>query len=297
MTRLVFVLLFAFARLAGAQSPPEVVRDCPTCPEMVRIEAGSFMMGIPEAESRKWKVADDSARPVHQVTFAHAFLLGRYDVTRGAFAAFVTATNYRMEENCWRPTPTDRQGSWHAPGFSQTDDDPVVCVNARDAESYIAWLRETTGKPYRLPTEAEWEYAARAGTATAFYWGETRDFCRYANIADRNYWNATGRRTPRPACTDGYAFTSPVASYPANPWGLFDMAGNVSQWTADCYVRGYAGAPADGAAPVTGEATCERVVRGGSWGSLPEFARTGARYSFRPEFRSDDIGFRVARDD
>ena len=298
MIRHVLLLLVAVAigQTACTQPAPEIVRDCPTCPEMVRISAGSFTMGSSEAESTRFEVNGGNTLPQHRVTFARDFWFGRNPVTREEFAAFVSATNYRSKEDCVRFALVSKAGSWRAPGFRQTTRDPVVCVNVDDAEAYTDWLSQKTGKTYRLPSEAEWEYAARAGTTTAFYWGDSAtDICRYANIGDQALKKAYGKTFRAVACDDGYAFTAPVGSFPSNPWGLHDMAGNVWQWTADCYVRDYSGAPTDGSAWKIGPADCRPVVRGGSWNFEPLYARAGVRASLGGADRNPLSGFRLAR--
>lgn len=297
MVRLVLLLVLALAasQTARAQSVPEIVRDCPTCPEMVRIKAGAFTMGIPEAESAQFKIKDDDALPQHRVTFARDFWLGRYPVTREEFAEFVSATNYQAKADCFTLND-NKTASWRAHGFRQTERDPVVCVNVDDAEAYADWLSKKTGKTYRLPSEAEWEYAARAGTTTAFYWGDSAaDICRHANIGDQALKKVQDMVSWAVACDDGYAFTAPVGSFPANPWGLHDMAGNAWQWTADCYVENYSGAPRDVSAWKVGAADCRRVVRGGSWGVEPQLARAGNRVFNGRAVRNVNSGFRLAR--
>ena len=174
----------------------------------------------------------------------------------------------------------------------------MVCVNVDDAEAYTDWLSKKTGKSYRLPSEAEWEYAARAGTTTEFYWGDSKaDFCRHANIADLSLKTAWDDKIWTVACDDRYAFTAPVGSFPANRWGLYDMAGNAWQLTADCYLQDYSGAPRDGSAWKTGATNCRHVTRGGSWVEISDYARAGNRgYSPRAN-RSYHVGFRLARTD
>jgi formylglycine-generating enzyme required for sulfatase activity len=190
--------------------------------------------------------------------------------------------------------------SWRDPGFPQTDRDPVVNVSATDATAYAAWLSRKTGKAYRLPSEAEWEYAARAGATTARFWGDDRDrtaACGYANVADetlRENFFAQPDRDRFFACDDSYAATSPVGKFHRNGFGLYDMLGNVWQWTADCYSNGYSGAPSDGSAWTTGD--CDRrVLRGGSWAAIPRFLRAGTRSRIGTDKRGNDAGFRLAR--
>jgi formylglycine-generating enzyme required for sulfatase activity len=250
-------------------SPAASLKECNDCPEMVLIPAGSFQMGVPLAESKREREDDADARPVHPVRIGQPFYLGKYHVTRGQYAAFAKATGRPIE----------------APDFDQTDDHPAVNVTWNDAQAYVAWLSRATGKPYRLPTEAEWEYAARAGTTTEHYWGDSAaQLCQYANGDD-----ATTK------CDDGYPNTSPVGHFRANPFGLYDMAGNAWQWVQDCYAdSGYRGAPSDGSARET-RACPSRVVRGGSFGNGPAGLRGGNRGGFDPAARDSGNGFRVAR--
>ncbi len=237
------------------------------------------------------------------MTIASPFWLGRNAVTRDEFAAFVAATNHRTGDSChvpgadgtWRDVPGR---TWRAPGFAQTGRHPVACVFWDDAMAYVAWLSKTTGKTYHLPSEAEWEYAARAGTRTARFWGDGRnEACRFANVADQTGAATLGwNKAAVFQCTDGHAYTSAVGSFEANPWGLHDMLDNVFQWTADCWNGNYLGAPADGRARTTGNCA-ERVTRGGSWDTLPRIVRAANRGGGSTAIRNGKRGFRVARTD
>jgi formylglycine-generating enzyme required for sulfatase activity len=265
-----------------------VMRDGPDYPEMVLIPGGTFTMGVPESESKREGrgANDDVARPLHSVTI-ESFWLGRYLVTRSEYAAFVSDRRY-----------TEGGDSWRNPGFVQTERDPVVYVSAGDSEAYASWLAAKTGKPYRLPSEAEWEYAARAGTTTARFWGnDTSQACRFANVADetlRKKNSAAADRSRYFDCNDGYAMTSPVGSFQPNGFKLYDMLGNVWQWTADCYSANYDGAPTNGARATTGDCS-RRVLRGGAWINYPWLVRAGYRFNGDQRYRGDLAGFRVAR--
>jgi formylglycine-generating enzyme required for sulfatase activity len=190
-----------------------------------------------------------------------------------------------------------QNASYTSPGFDQTDRDPVVCVTWEDAQSYVRWLSERTGYAYRLPTDAEWEYAARARTRTARWWGDRADdACANANVADRAAarvfnWAQTADQIHR--CTDGYVNTSPVGTFRANPFGLHDMLGNAWQWVEDCFQRAE-GRPADERA-VSRSACGISVIRGGSWQDPPRMVRSGWRRWAENGVRSGAIGFRVAR--
>ena len=280
------------ARRKRAQGPGMTLQDCPECPEMVVVPSGRFQMGSPSSD--KGRLDDEG--PVHEVTIARPFAVGVNEVTRGEFARFVSATGRSMGNACW----TYESGEWKArsgrhwrdPGFSQTDEHPVVCVRWNDAQAYVRWLSGETGEAYRLPSEAEWEYVARAGTRTAWYWGESESGqCRYANGADEASGDLGGGKV---RCNDGHARTSPVGSYEANGYGLHDVLGNVWEWVQDCWNGSYAGAPRDGSAWTSGECG-RRVLRGGSWHVNPRNLRSADRGRYWSGNRVSLIGFRVAR--
>ena len=181
--------------------------------------------------------------------------------------------------------------NWRNVAFPQTVRHPAVCISWNDAIAYVEWLSRHAGERYRLPSAAEWEYAARGGTNTPWYWGSsTEPQCRNANGADRSTdfpW--------RIDCSDGYAKTSLVGSFQPNAFGLHDMLGNAWEWVQDCYTLSYVGAPSDGSA--WEEDDCAgRVLRGASWASTPKYLRAAHRGGEWPSFRSDYTGFRVARD-
>lgn len=315
----VAVPLIATALLAGgAQAQPaerspkagDAFRDCVDCPQMVVIPAGHFEMGAPNAEPG----TSAMEQPVHQVTI-ESFAAGRFDVTRGEWKRFVRATRRPTRAGCaftGRPGPfVDKKGSWRSLGFPQTDRHPVVCVTWQDANDYAAWLSKRTGHHYRLLTEAEWEYAARAGTSTIFPWGNTVD----RSLA--NYGPDKGYGKGMTSGPDRWLYTSPVGAFPPNRFGLYDMTGNVLQFVEDCLSGSYAGAPSDGSAANTdkplvmtgdvaelsGMPSCEfRMARGGDWGDPPELIRPAFR-NFAPvppiklaEFATGGLGFRLARD-
>ena len=229
------------------------------------IPAGSFQMGAAPGENARYQVPTTEAgrdEPQHQVTIAKPFALGKFDVTRSEFGAFAAATGFRPRPGCqavvgnnWMPQP---QASWEEPGYPQTDNDPVVCMNELEIGAYLRWLRQQTGKDYRLPSEAEWEYAERGGAATAFYWGDDpKDACAYENVGDQDYGAKYNFKGAIP-CRDGHADLAPVGSFKPNPFGLYDMAGNIFVLTADCWNENYDGAPTDGSAWMTGD--CSRHV-------------------------------------
>jgi formylglycine-generating enzyme required for sulfatase activity len=297
----------AAPRAAGA-----VFRDCRACPEMVVLPAGSFTMGS-SAEEKSWaashggnmaSVADEA--PQHQVSVA-SFALGKYDVTRGEYGAFARETGYPAGDGCghgraifkWEKDP---KLSWQNPGHAQTDRDPVVCVSWQDARAYIAWLNHKAhrgGAVYRLPSEAEWEYAARAGTTTKFYWGDDD-----AAAPVHAWFNANSgcKKVDGLFCDQGRMH--PVGLKPPNAFGLYDMSGNVWQWTEDCYDNSYAGIPVDGRPNEAasrdpkakdGRGNCLRVDRGSSWMFPAWLLRPATRERNPAEYRNDIMGFRLAR--
>jgi formylglycine-generating enzyme required for sulfatase activity/class 3 adenylate cyclase len=286
---------------AAVHPTPKIFRDCPNCPEMVVIPAGSFQMGAAPGENTRYQVpTTESGRdePQHQVTLAHPFALGEFDVTRAEFAEFAKATGSRSRPGCqtvvgnnWMPQP---QASWEEPGYPQSDRDPAVCMNEIEIGAYLRWLREKTGKDYRLPSEAEWEYAERGGTTTAFYWGDDpKDACTYENVGDESYGAKYGI-SAFIACKDGFADVAPVGSFKPNPFGLYDMAGNVFVLTADCWNENYNGAPTDGSAWMTGDCT-RHVARKASFGNRhPWIFRSANRESEGGGVRRNRFGFRVA---
>ena len=178
----------------------------------------------------------------------------------------------------------ERSGkNWRNPGFKQSAKEPVVCLSWNDTQRYIKWLSEKTGERYRLPSEAEWEYAARAGSETKYFFGNsTSDLCRSANGAAAE----TDFSWRNKDCRDGYKRTAPAASFTANAFGLYDMHGNVREWTQDCWNDSYKGAPSDGSAWLSGECG-RRVLRGGSWLSNPTFLRSANRYRFTTDNRNN----------
>ncbi len=298
------------ARVPPSPAPtkPGVIKgDAPDLPEMVLVPPGNYLRGVPTAESQREGTNDDNARPVRWVTIQQPFWMGQYPVTWGEFAAFIDSTGHKMPNEAWTYEP-DAKGAWsyqkrdnrnwRNPGFKQTERDPVVCVSHDDALAYIAWLNQRTGGGYRLPSEAEWEYAARAGTETARYWGDGMEQAHlYANLADqslRNHMGPAGDGRSFIDGDDGYVFTSPVGSFKANGFGLHDVLGNVWEWCADAWHSSYEGAPTDGSAWAA-DGTAARVVRGGSWYGYAGYGRAADRGGYGPAFRFGFLGFRCAR--
>jgi formylglycine-generating enzyme required for sulfatase activity len=283
-----------------ALKPKQSFSECADCPEMVAVPAGFFMMGSPKGD----RFSDSDESPQHEVTIGKALAVARLHVTVDQFGAFVRATRHEASSKCivfedgrW----TQRANrSWRDPGFAQEGSHPVVCVSADDARAYADWLAKSTGKPYRLLSEAEWEYAARArvlsGDYPRFWFGEDENaLCQNGNGADLKAQESAALFKGRAivACNDGYANTSPAGHYKPNAFSLHDMAGNAWQWTADCWHGSYNGAPADGSAWTTACMYDSHVVRGGSWDDEPRKLRAAAR-AYYPNSYSR-IGFRVAR--
>lgn len=311
-------LLLTLAALAcagtasrGARHAGQEFDDCggaAWCPRMVVIPTGTFTMGTPADEPGY----DPIEGPQHEVA-VRQFAAAKFPVTRRQWAAFVAATRRPTHVGCsWTgrsENGLDTLGSWQSLGFEQTDDDPVVCVSWQDAEDYLRWVTRRTGHEYRLLTESEWEYAARAGEAGSYPWGAAADHA-YANYGSDECCG--GRADGR----DRWLYTSPVGSFPANAFGLFDMHGNVLEWVQDCLAPSYAGLPADGSAyqidtvlhltgdlsSLNGSRSCaHHMLRGGDWADPPVLIRSGFR-SFAPppgeplgEYRSGGAGLRVAR--
>lgn len=230
-------------------------QDCDRCPKMIRLPAGSFDMGSVNS--------DKTERPVHKVTIAYGFAISRFEVTVGQWLACTAAGACSYEPEA---------GS--APNLT-----PVRNVSWDDAQEFVAWLGKVTGKPYRLPSEAEWEYAARAGTASAYWWGDSLGIGR-ANCKDcGGPWNKR-----RPAT---------IASYPANPFGIYDLNGGVAEWTNDCWHNDHVGAPADGSSRTKRDCQ-KRVLRGGSWRDDGIYLRSASRLYYDASVPYIVNGFRVA---
>lgn len=250
-------------------APSETFKDCPNCPEMVVLPAGRFLMGRTGSD----KLDVIFATPQHEVIIDRNFAVGKYEVTYEQFTVFVRETagdslrKYR------------RDMSWICPGnkhYGPSARHPVTCVDWQDTKDYVSWLAKKTGKPYRLLSEAEWEYAARAGTTTVFWWGDDENtVCTFA-VA--------------PGCSAEDSVV--VGQYQPNPFGLHDMLGNALEWVEDCWNFDFTGAPGDGSAWTSGD--CDlRVVRGSG---LRRRVSTAIRTRFAQWGRDRFLGFRVARD-
>ncbi len=258
---LVFLIPAIMVGLSEPSSAADMFKDCDACPQMVKVPGGTFMMGSPEGEAKR----QDYEGPRHRVKVGR-FAIGRYEVTFAEWDACHAAggCKYRPKDSGW--------------GRGRR---PVSYVSWKDAKQYVAWLSAKTGKRYRLPSEAEWEYAARAGTRTRYWWGDA---------VGENNANCKG-------CGSrwGKTKTAPVGSFKPNKFGLHDMLGNVWEWVEDCWHRTFKGAPSTGK-PWVADGKCDRrVLRGGSWGYYAKYARSASR-AFRPTYNRVSLhGFRVAR--
>jgi len=312
-----FVFEFAWSLLVGlalwlavptavhAQAPGTSFRDCAECPEMIVVPAGSFTMGSPRSETDR----TDAEGPPRQIRFEHAFAAGKFEITRGQFALFQRESsssvasgtcmvydkaiaNFRVHAS---PQP------WLRPGFAQHDDHPVVCVSWDEAKAYTDWLSKRSGQRYRLLSEAQWEYAARAGSGTSRPWGDDpAASCRHANLADETFTREVPRNDQRwypgwHQCRDGYAYTATVGRFEGNAFKLHDMLGNAWEWVEDCWNASLAAVSANGAPVAAGDCS-QRVYRGGAWRSYPSLARSARRSKMDRDHRHALVGFRVARE-
>ena len=269
--------------------------------KFIIVEPGTFMMGSPPAEAGRQR------REIpHKVTITRPFRMGVMHVTRGQFAAFVAKSGYKtdaeLQGQCevfdGKSFAIRLGGSWRNTGFFQTDEHPVVNVSWNDAMAFCKWLSAKEGKAYRLPTEAEWEYACRAGAKTAYFWGDDPNGGQgYINAADLSArdrfpdWKLEFMFPWR----DGYVFTSPAGAFKPNPLGLYDMIGNAWQWCSDFYGPYPRGDAVDPTGPMTGDNESSRVNRGGSWSMSRDACRCAA-YGHDPSNLANSIhfpGFRV----
>ncbi len=291
---LALVTIGILFQISGSQYPPTLavkallvqmgIWPVPE-PEMVTIPEGEFEMGDLVGDG----YSDE--HPVHTVHFSKAFKMGKYEVTFDEYDLFAAATG--------RERPGDQ-------GWGRGDR-PVINVSWDEAVAYSQWLSKRLGMKYRLPTEAEWEYAARATTRTAHYWPDSKESEEDAACAHANVFDAKNEAQIKEAyyvtwarfnCEDAFPFTAPVGQLHANAWNLHDMLGNIWEWTQDCYADGYVGAPTDGSADETsGKDDCSRrVLRGGSWNIGPQNVRSSIRDWCTPDCRVNDVGFRLVRE-
>lgn len=276
-------------------------RDCgdATCPWLRVLPAGTFTMGSPEAEPGR----DKGEGPQHQVTVAKPFAVMETEVTMGQFRAFVAETRYPVKQGCWiwegSRVKDDPNTTWRKPfaAADQGDEHPVVCVSWHAVQAFAQWMTKRTRQPYRLLSESEWEYAARAGSRTKYSFGDDQNqLCRHGNVSDRrakaevpgaSSW--TGAE-----CDDGHAYTAPVGNFQSNAFGLYDMHGNASEWVQDCQYIYSDGAQT--AEAVEGVDCEKRLVRGGGWSLHPWLTSSAIRARVVPSGQYDWIGFRLARE-
>jgi formylglycine-generating enzyme required for sulfatase activity len=233
------------------------IKDCPACPPLIGLKQGDFVMGS--------NVDDPSERPAHSVSIARPFAVGKFEVTNEQWNVCVEAGACQAS----------------SAGPSAQKNDPVRDVSWNDAQAYVKWLSKVSGKSYRLPTEAEWEYAVRGGTSTRYWWGDKMATGKANCKVCGDPWNPDG--------------PAPVGSFAANPYGIHDMNGSLWEWVSDCWHNTYKGAPADGRA--WDEPNCNvRVIRGGSWREGADYMLSSTRFKYDASVRHSQNGFRVARD-
>jgi len=298
------------ARLYASMTPGQVVHDrfldlAGNAPALVVIPTGEFVMGSPADETGH----ADNEEPQRRVRIATGFALGQSEVTVGQFREFVRASRYvtdaeKIGTSAVYEESTGRIGerrgiTWQNDyaGERAGEDLPVINVSWNDANAYLAWLSDRTGKHYRLPSEAEFEYALRSGSSTRYPWGDANPDKKVGNFTGEGDRSPSKRSwsSAFPRYSDGFWGPAPVKSFPPDAFGLYDMEGNVSEWVEDCWHDNYVRAPRDSSAWVN--PGCERrVVRGGSWGSDPDQVRSAFRIAAASDTRSARVGFRVARD-
>lgn len=298
-------LLLVWLQIAGAgahgqasRAPGDTFRECETCPLMVVVPPGSFLMGAEGGEVARYE------GPVHEVNIRRPFAIGVFEVTNAEYAVFVGASGHKSGDNCriWNgELPMETPGKdWKDPGYGRAPrpDEPVGCINWNDAKAYAEWLAESTGKPYRLISEAEWEYVARGESPKQRYsWGDRdEDACVHANVFDLSAAKVSKPRPWTPVnCDDEFGQVAPVGQLKRNVFGVYDIIGNVWEWVGDCYVMTYLDSQTTEAAQ-TRHGCDRRGVRGGAWSTVVSRQR--------PEFRGRDpvdlttqiFGTRIARD-
>jgi len=280
----------------GSAPPPVGFKDCEDCPEMVALAPGEFMMGSPASEDGHQEVEGLPRR----VVIPRRIAIGKFDVTLDQFSSFIAETGMSVSDLCHVIVAFDRvngiwgppEASFRRPGFDTVGSQPVVCISWHDAQAYASWLQRRTGKAYRLPTEAEWEYAARAGTKTRYSFGDDETtLCAYAKFADLGSpfkWH-DACRSELPAYGP-----APVGSLKPNPWGIFDMHGNVWKWVQDCWTPNALEIPTDGSASTRLKGCEVGVIRGGSFASGSRRVRSAMRVAAPTALHNSNIGFRVA---
>jgi len=300
--------ILSLLTLASVSGPLLAATGAVIIPSMVTIKGGQFSMG--STANPKDNPMFPISEPVHAVRIK-TFRLSKYETTVRQFRQFVDATGYQADGNCWKLAANEwghevGKVSWHSPTIAPSDHHPVMCVSWDDAHAYLQWLSQQTGKHYRLPSEAEWEYAARAGSNARYPFGDDpAALCKHANVFDRSGKAAiarlTGKTRTEVACDDQAELTTVVGMYAANAFGLHDMLGNVGEFVEDCQHLSYAGAPGDGTAwtSACGEFHGGAMVihRGGAYNSGPVGASPTARgHAGKANRSSLGEGFRIAED-
>jgi formylglycine-generating enzyme required for sulfatase activity len=290
-------------------STADEFQDCPACPVMINVPAGSFLMGTAAADRltdpRTGKPATNDG-PQHQVDIYEAFAIGKHEVSVAEFRQFIEATGYQPIKKCMGFSKEESfrisaDITWDNPDFEQYNNAPVGCVSFFGAEAYANWLTKLSGKAYRLPTEAEWEYAARAGTTKSYYWGnDDTAACDYANVRSAGAFTISTRQAESDVndgfpCDDFAAQSAPVGSFKPNAMGLHDMQGNNWEWVADCNHKNYEDAPADGSAWIDAKNCRFGVIRGGSYLNRVERSSATVRAGRPRSGGATNMGFRIAR--
>jgi sulfatase modifying factor 1 len=283
------------------------VRDCAYCPEMVVIPAGTAILGAAAADPFR----NPDEMPERTFVIREPFAVSRYEITRDQYEAFVRTTHRAVHGECL----TDRAhlGNWvidadtnfRDPGFLQRGDHPVACVNWEEAQAYVIWLNSQTRGGYRLLTEVEWEYVARAGASqnVVYPWSSApAEGCSFANgfdeitMATYSDMDTSGYKVFDPLnCKDGWLNTAPVGSLLPNGFGIYDMIGNVAEWIEDCHSSSHDMLPQSGSVPTPRGGCSRRIAKGGSWGTLAHNLRTAERVPYPATHRDDSIGIRVAK--
>lgn len=261
------------------------VTDCESCPEMIAVGPGAFVMGSPKTEKYRGPNEDQVS-----VVIGYSFYIGKYPITVEQFSAFASETGYDTPSDCYvyGSGPWSAKAHWRSPTFKQSGTHPVTCVSWSDARAYASWLSKKTGKSYRLPSEAEFEYVARGGTETPFWFGKTMN-------------GALGRYVPASNNILLWPFisweggTASVTDYPANPWGVSGVNGNAWEITEDCWSDVNAGNPGNGRPRTSGDCA-RRAVRGGAWDAAWFNCRSANRHYVKLNERFYNRGFRLVRE-
>ena len=314
LPHLIFLMVFVSFKV-GSDELKEVIVDCENCPQLIEVKPGSFIKGSPqEVEGSR-----DDERPQHEVNIAYTFYASKFEVKRIEYEQYINDTDYDMSGGCYGATEEGivlgEDLSWFEPGYQVSDDHPVVCVSWNDAKAYVRWLSQKTGFKYRLFSESEWEYIARAGTSTTRFWGDSDEGCEYANgealdITPEAFLEEMKGRQSKIVlpddwkvanCHDGYMTSSPVGSFKPNAFGIYDILGNVAEWVEDCWGNSYESTPRDGSPRLDGD--CNRpILRGASYYDMPIYLRSSNHYGFESsqsenkDTRYINFGFRVMRE-